>query len=666
MKSRQARVVRSGVVAAIVLLNVVLFANIWPVNQTGNGITSTAPPRAANAQIGEGLDNATLTFTTGGDADWTLDTTTSQCGGDSIKSGPIDHNQESWVTVTLYGCGNLSFWWRVSSERNWDYLRWYVNGTQQAQISDDGQWEEQSQVIVGTGPHTIKWAYEKDGSVDRYQDCGWVDCFSWENFSCGCANLADGVDNFDFTFVTGGDANWFCTQAEWHHQLDSLQSGIISDNQESWINTTTPGVGNLTFWWKVSSEASCDKLRVLVDGVEEDVIDGEVDWTFVRIQIPTTGIHQVRWVYTKDVCGTSGQDCGWIDQVAYEQVPVAAAFQTNASSILAGQSIQFSDASTGGTPPYTCTWDFGDGTSGAAGTTVVHPFAAPGIYSVTITVTDDVGAQDTAVAKVTVQSASTPSITHPADLSYVAGTRGHVLSWTIVDAAASNPVYSISVDGTVLATGPWTSGVPLSANVDGLTVGLHTVTFSVSDGDGGYALDTVTVTVTNPSGAPPANPTQVHPTLTHPPDVTYVFNTTGHNVTWVTTDGQVTLTSYAVYFNGTAPQNVTWVALGTGGFNATPLATGTWVSGANITVGIDGFPAGTYNLTIVVVDGTGGVAIDVVRLVVTATSDGGSDIPGVPLPWLLAWLGGVVAVLGIRGRPLVRRHRASRRARHDS
>ena len=73
--------------------------------------------------IGEAVDNTGLTWTTGGNANWASQTTVSYNGGDAAKSGTISHNQSTWVQTTVTGPGTLSFYWKVSSESNYDYLR---------------------------------------------------------------------------------------------------------------------------------------------------------------------------------------------------------------------------------------------------------------------------------------------------------------------------------------------------------------------------------------------------------------------------------------------------------------------------------------------------------------------------------------------------------------
>jgi PKD repeat protein len=48
------------------------------------------------------------------------------------------------------------------------------------------------------------------------------------------------------------------------------------------------------------------------------------------------------------------------------------------------------------------TWDFGDGSPAATGVTTSHPYAAPGTYTVVLTIVDSEGETATATATVPV------------------------------------------------------------------------------------------------------------------------------------------------------------------------------------------------------------------------------------------------------------------------
>ena len=72
-----------------------------------------------------------------------------------------------------------------------------------------------------------------------------------------------------------------------HDGKDALRSGIIYDNQNSYLMTKVSGPGVLSFWWAVSCEAGGkDALRLLVDGAQVAMISGEVAWKKVEVEIP--------------------------------------------------------------------------------------------------------------------------------------------------------------------------------------------------------------------------------------------------------------------------------------------------------------------------------------------------------------------------------------------
>jgi len=71
------------------------------------------------------------------------------------------------------GSGTLTFYWKVSSEANWDWLEFYIDGVRQDRISGTVDWQLKS-YSVSSGS-TVKWRYVKDGSASVGSDCGWVD-----------------------------------------------------------------------------------------------------------------------------------------------------------------------------------------------------------------------------------------------------------------------------------------------------------------------------------------------------------------------------------------------------------------------------------------------------------------------------------------------------------
>ncbi len=127
-------------------------------------------------------------------------------------------------------------------------------------------------------------------------------------------NLLEGTN---LTWQTGGDALWFGQVGVHHGGGSAAQSGSIQNGQESWMETTLAGPGILTFWWKVSSEASFDWLEFSLDGLPQfDRISGEVDWEPRTVNIPR-GPQVARWRYFKDVGYSPGLDTAWVDQVTF-------------------------------------------------------------------------------------------------------------------------------------------------------------------------------------------------------------------------------------------------------------------------------------------------------------------------------------------------------------
>lgn len=133
----------------------------------------------SGVSLNTALDTASLSFTTGGSADWFGQTAEYYVGGSAARSGGIAHGQTSWMQTTVNGAGTLSFWWKTSSESGYDKLHLYVDGAEVTEISGSTSWQPCS-VEFESGSHTVRWSYEKDVSVNRDEDCGWVDYVAWD------------------------------------------------------------------------------------------------------------------------------------------------------------------------------------------------------------------------------------------------------------------------------------------------------------------------------------------------------------------------------------------------------------------------------------------------------------------------------------------------------
>jgi hypothetical protein len=140
-----------------------------------NGIIEIYGAAAGGPTLNQALDNANLSFTLGGNVNWFPETATFYYGGSAAQSGAIADSQSSWLQTTVVGPGKVSFYWKVSSELNFDFLEFHIDGVRQpGRISGNVDWQQKI-FSIPAGSHTIKWVYVKDSSVIAGSDCGWLD-----------------------------------------------------------------------------------------------------------------------------------------------------------------------------------------------------------------------------------------------------------------------------------------------------------------------------------------------------------------------------------------------------------------------------------------------------------------------------------------------------------
>ncbi len=107
---------------------------------------------------------------------WTIVSNESNGGSRSARSGAISHNSSTNLQITLdVGAdGEISFFRKVSSENNWDFLKFYIDGEERGSWSGNQNWAQVS-FPVSAGSRTFKWTYLKDGSYSSGSDAAWID-----------------------------------------------------------------------------------------------------------------------------------------------------------------------------------------------------------------------------------------------------------------------------------------------------------------------------------------------------------------------------------------------------------------------------------------------------------------------------------------------------------
>ena len=111
----------------------------------------------------------------GSNAAWVGTNDAAYAGNLSLKSGIIDNSQKSEISYTFnFSAGNVSFARKVSSESNYDFLEFYIDGVSKGSWSGEVAWSVVN-FPVAAGTHTLLWRYKKDGSVSSGGDAAWID-----------------------------------------------------------------------------------------------------------------------------------------------------------------------------------------------------------------------------------------------------------------------------------------------------------------------------------------------------------------------------------------------------------------------------------------------------------------------------------------------------------
>ncbi|MBL7924908.1 MAG: T9SS type A sorting domain-containing protein, partial [Bacteroidia bacterium] len=97
-------------------------------------------------------------------------------GAYCATNGNVSDNESSELLISLTALADdsVTFWYRMSSEQDWDYLRFYIDGVEQGAWSGTGPWMYTG-FPLGTGMHVLKFIYEKDSYLSAGMDCAWID-----------------------------------------------------------------------------------------------------------------------------------------------------------------------------------------------------------------------------------------------------------------------------------------------------------------------------------------------------------------------------------------------------------------------------------------------------------------------------------------------------------
>ncbi|HPE57598.1 MAG TPA: M14 family zinc carboxypeptidase [Bacteroidales bacterium] len=258
------------------VLNLVVDAN-------GGAYNATFALGISIGHIVEDWESGTMTefdWVTGGSGNWAISTESPYEGAYCIKSGAIDDEQSTYLSITfdVLAAGEVGFFKKVSSEATYDFLRFYIDDVMIDQWSGTVSWSEATYDVT-SGPHTFKWAYEKDQSVSNGSDCAWVDYITLPAGAITAltagfvANETEICTNtiLNFTDMSVGDViSW-----EWSFEGGSPATSTNQNPMVAYLNAGTFDVSlTVSDGDDTQTFTATDYINVLVEPETPDMPDG--------------------------------------------------------------------------------------------------------------------------------------------------------------------------------------------------------------------------------------------------------------------------------------------------------------------------------------------------------------------------------------------------------
>lgn len=108
---------------------------------------------------------------------WTINMYGAYAGIYCLRSASsLGNSQTSQISipVSLTAPDSVSFYYKVSSETNYDKFHFYIDNSDLLSESGEVAWTRAA-FLVPAGSHTLRFTYAKDGSVYSHSDCAWID-----------------------------------------------------------------------------------------------------------------------------------------------------------------------------------------------------------------------------------------------------------------------------------------------------------------------------------------------------------------------------------------------------------------------------------------------------------------------------------------------------------
>ena len=488
-------------------------------------------------------------------------------------SNPTTYSLETWFSTTTSSGGKLIGFGSSQTGSSGSYDR-------HVYMQDDGTlvfgtWTGQQNTIVTPMPYNDgKWHYmvatQSSDGMKLYVDGQLIG-----------TNPQTQAQNYDGYWRVGGDTTWGSSSAYIAAKIDeaavystALDSATVQQHfaLAGGLLPNTPPTASFT--------NTVTSLGVAVDGsasTDADAGDSIASyaWNFgdgaSASGVTASHTYASAGTYTitllvKDRSGASATSVTNVTVTNPPNTPPTASFTNTVTHLGVAVDGSASADADAGDSIASYAWDFGDGAS-ASGVTASHPYASAGTYTITLLVKDTHGSAATTSTSVVVAAAPPPNA--PPVAMFTASVVD--LTATFDGSASSDPDAGDSIASYAWDFGDGRTATGAHASNAYAVAGTYPVKLVVTDTHGATSQTTSSVTVAPPPNVPPAA------------SFTIATSGLGVNVTSTSTDADGTIAS------------VSW-NFGDGG-----VATGATASHVYTA-------AGTYPITVSVVDNAGAVA----------------------------------------------------------
>ncbi|TRZ47911.1 MAG: PKD domain-containing protein, partial [Dehalococcoidia bacterium] len=264
----------------------------------------------------------------------------------------------------------------------------------------------------GTPDYTYEWDFDNDGTVDSIEA------------SPTHAYTSTGTYTVSLTVTDSETSTDTETKTDYISVAEELVAGFSADVTAASVggtiqftDATTGGAPDYTYEWDFNNDGTVDNT--------------EASPTHAYT---STGTYTVSLTVTDSQARTNTETKTDYINVAEELV---AGFSADLTAADTGDTIQFTNATTGGATPYTYEWDFNnDGTVDSIEASPTHIYTTAGTYTVSLTVTDSQARTDTETKT-----------------DYI-----NIIAELVADFSADATV--ANVDGTIQFTDATTGGTP--------------------------------------------------------------------------------------------------------------------------------------------------------------------------------------------------------------